>query len=258
MTAAMLLVEAVFRSSTTAQAAEIAVTGETLASFDLIEHQCAPMIAAVRRAGGQMLYRGAPDGGLDKPRILNEKPDLLDPKTYGPDGAAFFRRMQEYLQASESEGGATAAPSTRTAYPSYAHIAVADMNQAALWGEACSCWPIGSFQFLYLETSALIYPPTPCASSSSSSSGGGKDSSAAMLPSNNKEQEQERAMFAREIRRSEGLEAALVQGQEVMFVAQQGYWLCPARLDAPLRHHLGLPLSPPPIPPLACDWSERR
>jgi len=35
--------------------------------------------------------------------------------------------------------------------------------------------------------------------------------------------------------------AALQQQKEVMFASEQGYWLCPAYLDAALRLHLDLP-----------------
>jgi len=35
--------------------------------------------------------------------------------------------------------------------------------------------------------------------------------------------------------------AALRQGQEVMFRAEDGYWLCPAYLDKQLRQFLRIP-----------------
>ena len=43
--------------------------------------------------------------------------------------------------------------------PSNGHIAVAAVAEAAAWGQACSCWPVGDLDFLYLASSRLIYPP---------------------------------------------------------------------------------------------------
>ena len=45
------------------------------------------MIEEVRKAGGRMLYRGAPRGGIRAPLKVKDEPDLLDPNTYGNDGA---------------------------------------------------------------------------------------------------------------------------------------------------------------------------
>ena len=42
--------------------------------------------------------------------------------------------------------------------PSNGHIAVANRGEAAAWGQACSCWPIGDFNYLFFASSRLIYP----------------------------------------------------------------------------------------------------
>ena len=191
---------------TSTTASQIALTS----SFNLIQKQCGFMISAVRSAGGQMLYRGAPEG-LKQPRVFNEAPDLLDPRTYGTEGAAFFGRLENYLEVLRLERARPPAvtqdisefvfkvPGEENLFkadfpipdipllrkfpflepdddaedvagwqrtkeanvkPSNAHIAVADASQAAVWGQACSCWPIGQFEYLLLADSRLIYPPT--------------------------------------------------------------------------------------------------
>jgi len=192
---------------TSTTASQIALTS----SFDLIQKQCGFMISAVRSAGGQMLYRGGPPEGLRQPRVFNEAPDLLDPQTYGTEGAAFFQRLEHYLEVLRLESARPPAvtpdisefafkvPGEENLFkadfpipdipllrkfpflepeddaedvagwrrtkeanvkPSNAHIAVADVSQAAFWGQACSCWPIGEFEYLHLADSRLIYPPT--------------------------------------------------------------------------------------------------
>ena len=195
-------------------------------AFEQIRLQCGPMIAAVREADGSMLFRGAPASlGSGAPSLVNDAPDLLDPGTYGHQGAAFFAEMQRCLEPRKPHSN-TARPdgSNPDVRPSNGHIAVADQAQAGAWGMPCSCWPVGSFSYLLLASSSLIFPPTP------------SDSSKATIEWD--------ATLARDLRVNEGLKDALREGKEVMFTAPNGYWLCPADLEPALRRHLRLPDAP--------------
>ena len=197
-----------------------------VAAFEQIRLQCGPMIAAVREADGSMLFRGAPASlGSGAPSLVNDAPDLLDPETYGPEGAAFFAGMERYLELRKPQSN-TARPdgSNPDVRPSNGHIAVADQAQAGVWGMPCSCWPVGSFSYLLLASSSLIFPPTP------------SDSSKVTIEWD--------ATLARDLRVNEGLKDALREGKEVMFTAPDGYWLCPADLEPALRRYLRLPDAP--------------
>eukprot|EP00802_Teleaulax_amphioxeia_P023370 Tamp_23940.p2 GENE.Tamp_23940~~Tamp_23940.p2 ORF type:complete len:131 (+),score=7.25 Tamp_23940:435-827(+) len=121
----------------------------------------------------------------------------------------------------KSVAGAVAAKLVR---PSNGHIAVAEVVEAAAWGQACSCWPVGDLDYLYLGSSRLLYPPDPAPRPGPSSASGAEEE-----------------MFVQDLRVNTYLGTALRQGQEVMFRAEDGYWLCPAYLDKQLRQFLRIP-----------------
>ena len=123
--------------------------------LESIRKQCGPAIAAVRDAGGRLLYRGTPPDSVLLPQRMNEAPDLLDPATYGERGALYFQRLERHIEHLDGDGLGKARPRVR---PSNGHIAVADSKEAAAWGDSCSCWPIGDFDYLFFTSSRLIYP----------------------------------------------------------------------------------------------------
>ena len=83
-----------------------------------------------------------------------------------PDG------MQKAGALKQSVAGAVAAKLVR---PSNGHIAVAEVVEAAAWGQACSCWPVGDLDYLYLGSSRLLYPPDPAPRPGPSSASGAEE-----------------------------------------------------------------------------------
>jgi len=167
-----------------ARSDQLGVSEEARLGFECIRQQCVPAIAAVREAGGELLYRGAPRD-VNVPKKFNEDPDLLDPATYGENGAAYFRRLERYIERLDAAGKADSEKGVR---PSNGHIAVANLGEAAAWGQACSCWPIGNFNYLFFASSRLIYP----------------------LAGAQEEHESEGRVFERDLRINEGLKIGKV------------------------------------------------
>eukprot|EP00293_Proteomonas_sulcata_P005235 CAMPEP_0184315300 /NCGR_PEP_ID=MMETSP1049-20130417/81228_1 /TAXON_ID=77928 /ORGANISM="Proteomonas sulcata, Strain CCMP704" /LENGTH=240 /DNA_ID=CAMNT_0026633685 /DNA_START=36 /DNA_END=758 /DNA_ORIENTATION=+ len=181
-------------------------------AVDLIRQQCQPMIQAVRRGGGQFLYRGSvgPQDGDCPFQRVNEVPDLLDETTYGKQGASYFALMEKWLIGRKSP-----------IRPSNAHIGVADAREAGLWGQACSCWPVGHFDYLWLEESRLIYDSRweqrqPLWSDAQTVN-----------------------FISEETRINSKMENGLSKQHEIMFRAEV-YWLVPAAYDVLLRKALHL------------------
>jgi|NOAtaT_6_FD_contig_51_5740094_length_876_multi_1_in_0_out_0_1 hypothetical protein len=107
-------------------------------ALELINKRC-PMeyINAVKRSGN-FLYRGESlpfQTNRASCYMIELSPDLLSPKTYG------CTRAIEYFQALED-------CSTHLVRPSTSHIASSSLQDASLWGNPVSIWPIGT-SFLY-------------------------------------------------------------------------------------------------------------
>jgi hypothetical protein len=94
--------------------------------------------------------------------ILNPKPDLLLPGTYGD------RRSLEYFECFETR--LSAMPSSRSdtssrsptylAKPSNGHIGTSDPNQASQWGNVVSVWPLGNeLSYVWLKDRTEFFPP---------------------------------------------------------------------------------------------------
>lgn len=109
-------------------------------ALELINKEC-PMgyIDAVKRSG-HFLYRGEPlpvQKTSASCYILELSPDLLSPQTYG------CSRAMEYFQALEECSPYIVRPST-------SHIASSSLQDASLWGNPVSIWPIGtSFSYAF-------------------------------------------------------------------------------------------------------------
>jgi hypothetical protein len=150
----------------------------------------------VRRSGGKFLYRGESWNTKDNgsfttttrkplPRwandrsnnddmkvgqfvggwILNPKPDLLLPDTYGdPRALDYFECLEEYLSAiPRSRFSSVTRPSrcpTFLAKPSYGHIGTSDPQQAAQWGNVVSIWPLGDeISYVWPKDRTEFYRP---------------------------------------------------------------------------------------------------
>ncbi|EKX51824.1 hypothetical protein GUITHDRAFT_150822 [Guillardia theta CCMP2712] len=175
------------------------------ACIQSIAKECRPMIEAVRRSGGHLLYRGYDEATCKR---VKEEADLLDPATYGEDGARFFLAMEQWLKERPSF--------TRSVRPSCGHIGSADHKVAARWGIAHSCWPAGSFSYGWLRGSDIFYPPSVDVG---------------------EENAGHRDFFERNMVVDEGLDFALRHGKEIMF-ASDHYWIVPSDCDGRIRELL--------------------
>lgn len=106
-------------------------------ALELINKGC-PMeyIDAVKKSG-HLLYRGESlpvQTNRASCYILELSPDLLSPQTYG------CSRAMEYFQALEE-------CSSHIVRPSTSHIASSSLQDASLWGNPVSIWPIGTSFF---------------------------------------------------------------------------------------------------------------
>lgn len=103
---------------------------------------------AVRDSGGHFLYRGN-DGAA--PRIFHPEPDLLREGTYDdPQALAYFECLEGRLS------GVPARPST-------GHMATSVVEDAALWGEVVSIWPLGShLSFVWPHDERTFVPDSTC------------------------------------------------------------------------------------------------
>jgi hypothetical protein len=125
----------------------------------------------VRRSGGKFLYRGenlstkdnvpfttkntVPNWRMDNNDwlehvggwILNPKPDLLIPSTYGdPRALEYFNCLEAQLSTMPNLNfSSSTLPSYPTflAKPSNGHIGTSDPQQAGQWGDVVSIWPLG-------------------------------------------------------------------------------------------------------------------
>ena len=103
---------------------------------------------AVRDSGGHFLYRGNDEAA---PWICHPEPDLLREGTYDDPQALF------YFQCLEGRlSGVPARPST-------GHMATSVVDDAALWGEVVSIWPLGShLSFVWPRNERTFVPDSTC------------------------------------------------------------------------------------------------
>jgi len=184
----------------------------------LLKKQCAPYIAAVQASGGRLLYRGAAPPG-DPQAPVNEPSDLLEDKTYGEVGAAYFANVEIWVGEKSEKGP----------LPSEGHVAVANVEEASKWGEPHSVWPIGAPKYLWLAESRLLYTDQ------------WPEAEAKRWPMATTKMD----AFLREkgVKVNTGLEEALAKGHEVLFVSQ-GYYLLPAAWEERLQEVLQLSGAP--------------
>jgi hypothetical protein len=114
----------------------------------LCKHTPRQLRQAVRDSGGRFLYRGN-DG--EAPRICHPEPDLLKEETYDdPQAFVYFECLEGRLS------GVPARPST-------GHMATSVVEDAALWGEVVSIWPLGSkFSFVWPHDERTFVPDSTC------------------------------------------------------------------------------------------------
>lgn len=193
-----------------------------------IERECQPMVQAVRRGGGNLLYRGATGPSSVDTRLPQlEESDLLDPQTYGEAGASFFHRLDQWLLDKKA-----------IACSSNGHIGIANSTEAGLWGGSCSCWPRGDFHYVWLENSRLIYDEAWSAQALSARSGERAENSVAGEPFWKDEKKLD-SFLAAGARIDCKIERALQQQHEILF-ASTGYWLVPSQFDSLLKVRLSL------------------
>ena len=120
----------------------------------LIQRHC-PQMLEVARSTSKFLYRGeeeASSSAIEGPHVSSPPSDLFDASTYHSILAAdFFLTLNQSL-AMKSKSGSDGIISL-----SRGHIATPSLLQASQWGAVHSIWPIGSFDFLWLKDSTLIW-----------------------------------------------------------------------------------------------------
>ena len=129
-----------------------AVCGATLFSLlgasasrtaSMIRADCKPYLEKLRPfVGGPVLWRGDGSTPPFSSRMDCSAPDLLDPATYGMEGAHFFEELRQYTAPLDVAS---------------AHIGTGDVNEAAKWGEPVSVWPRGPLCIVYRENGKNIY-----------------------------------------------------------------------------------------------------
>jgi len=100
---------------------------------------------AVRDSGNHLLYRGEDVTVIS---ILHVEPDLLVKGTYGDDpfAVAYFEKLEAKLKH-------------RLARPSRGHIGTSRPQDAAVWGQLVSVWPLGTeINYAWPRSTNTIYP----------------------------------------------------------------------------------------------------
>mmetsp|Transcript_23907 Transcript_23907/g.54413 ORF Transcript_23907/g.54413 Transcript_23907/m.54413 type:complete len:261 (-) Transcript_23907:186-968(-) len=109
-------------------------------AISIISERChRPYLNAVITSGYKFLYRGGVStvgerkSGNPVIAVVSERPDLLDPTTYGDDGAAssYFVSLERYMADMKSP-----------LRPSNSHLCSLRPNIAAAWGPPMSIWPL--------------------------------------------------------------------------------------------------------------------
>jgi hypothetical protein len=120
---------------------------EAIAWID--EHCDRRFLHAVVASDYHFLYRGVSGSSIS---IINEKPDLLLPETYGSqDAIEFFRRLEIAMKDDMIR-------------PSNGHLATTSAEDAAAWGTtAASIWPMAAgadenVHYAWFQDGGLFYP----------------------------------------------------------------------------------------------------
>ncbi|KAL1522341.1 hypothetical protein AB1Y20_017333 [Prymnesium parvum] len=113
-------------------------------STSMILERCSSDFLSSVLSTGRVLYRGE---GIPRPALVSAPPDLLA-DAYGSDDALrFFESLERCLVSS----GSLARPST-------AHIAVARLEAAAVWGAPATIWPLGRLSYVWPTRRLDVWP----------------------------------------------------------------------------------------------------